>query len=209
MKKKLSVKEKEERKEIKRWKKQKNARKINKITFLATLPIVIIVSICVLISSLNPTYIHIYLDNTYNVKLVLNSSYEIIGIEVESEFIILESIDNLNIKEVLNLIIDTMVENNYLNQYDDMLLISVDNSNIKTQIENNINSYIDNKLDYTYIVQLITYDENLEKIANNNDLSLGKYIYINKLVEDSNNFYTISELKKLSIKDIYLKKSTH
>lgn len=203
-KKKLSATELEKIKEEKKRIKYLREKKKNKIIFFLTLPVFVVVSICYILMLLNPTYIHIYIDNIYNIELVLNSNYEIEEIYIENDFIVLDEIEELNVSELIVLMIDTMIDKNYLNYHDNMLLISVNDSYLKNYIDRLILSFEDEKSNYEYIIELISYEEDLEKIASNYELSLGKYLYIRQMIE-SNNEYTFASLKKLSIKDLYLK----
>ncbi len=153
------------------------------------------------------------IDVNPGIELQVNNKDEVKEITALNEDAkkIVESVDvkNDNIKTATDEIMQSMIDNKYISTEANSVLVTVDEASkeaerIKNEFTNSIESYLTSKdINPSIIGQLVTSSEELQKLATENNISLGKAEIINKLIA-VNPEYTFAELAKLNTLDLSL-----
>lgn len=159
-------------------------------------------------------------DVNPSIELNVNENEKVISVNAlneDGEKIL----DGMDLKKVeldvaVNAIIGSMLKNGYISEIENSILVSVKNNDIekankiKEDITNNINQILNaSSISGSVLSQTYNEDENTQKLAEENKISDGKALLINKIlssnIKDSKgNSYTFESLSKLSINELNL-----
>lgn len=161
------------------------------------------------------TFASVYMDVNPSVTLRINSKEkvrEVIAENSDAE-IILKDMDlkNTDIDVAVNAILGSMIRNGYLDEVHHMLLLSTqcDNTEMGDVIRERLSAQINESLtawfgNATVLDQQISGSEDLEKIAEEYHISLGKAALIAKAVSE-NSSLSFEELAHMSVSDLMKK----
>ena len=157
------------------------------------------------------SYSIVTIDVNPSIELKLNSSDRIVDYEVDDNLEIFISdmdLKNTDIIVALNAIIGSMVRNDYINDLSNSVLVSVQNVDVNKSLalENLLVKEIDDilkdsNIDGSVIGLTLSSSDNLNGVADANDISLGKAKLITALVQ-VNNLLNIKDLAKLTINEL-------
>ena len=108
----------------------------------------------------------------------------------------------------INALIGSMVKNGYIDELANSILISVEgnseeeNEKLRQEIVNELNSYLVNN-NFSIVSQTVSNESELENIANEYNISLGKAKLIKDIIAN-NNLLTYDQLANLSINELNL-----
>ena len=115
---------------------------------------------------------------------------------------------NQDIKVVVNMILDKMIENKYLVKGYDFMMLSSDNKRLEeskellNSLDDDIYDYLSKyDIDSIILKQFYDDDKSAKEIAKNYNMSLGKYKLIQRIIKLSPN-RDINKLKKYSVKKL-------
>ena len=164
------------------------------------------------------SYSIVTIDVNPSIELKLNSSDRIVDYEVDDNLEIFISdmdLKNTDIIVALNAIIGSMVRNDYINDLSNSVLVSVQNVDVNKSLalENLLVKEIDDilknsNIDGSVIGLTLSSSDNLNGVADANDISLGKAKLITALVQ-VNNLLNIKDLAKLTINELNLLLDTY
>lgn len=155
---------------------------------------------------------YIYLDVNPSIQITTNIRDEVINLLPVNENAadIIKDIEykGKELKTVTEEIIDSLVDKNYINKEDEIMLLSVYNKNLvksKTQA-NELNDTIHNKLDEINInpillTQSIDKSDNVDILAKEYGISVGKMTFIRNMII-LNSELKLEELVKLSLSEL-------
>ncbi|MBQ9072393.1 MAG: PepSY domain-containing protein [Bacilli bacterium] len=159
-------------------------------------------------------------DVNPSVELEVNKAEEVISVvplNKDGEKI-LEDMDfnRVDLDVAVNAIIGSMLKNGYITVDENSILVSVknDDTNKATKLKEEITKEVQeilsaNSIDGSILSQTYSDDEEVKKLAEENDLSEGKAKLINEILasdikDHSGNAYTFESLSKLSINELNL-----
>lgn len=108
---------------------------------------------------------------------------------------------------VMEKLIDSLKENNYLSNEDNTILINVDsnNSQLSDLVKNETNKILESKqIQVDIIMQQIEVTDELKKIASDNNITISKAYYINEQIKDNEDL-SFEDFTNLSIEEIKAK----
>ncbi|EDS71426.1 hypothetical protein NE604_06990 [Anaerofustis stercorihominis] len=151
-------------------------------------------------------------DVNPSMEIVTNKKDKVIDIEVYNDDAkkIISSLDykNQDIKVVVNMILDKMIENKYLVKGYDFMMLSSDNKRLEeskellNSLDDDIYDYLSKyDIDSIILKQFYDDDKSAKEIAKNYNMSLGKYKLIQRIIKLSPN-RDINKLKKYSVKKL-------
>ncbi len=108
---------------------------------------------------------------------------------------------------VMEELIDSLKENNYLSNDNNTILINVDSKNnqLSDLVKNETNKILNNKqIQAELIMQQVEITEELKKIATDNNITISKAYYISEQIKDNEDL-NIKDFTNLSIEDIKTK----
>ena len=151
-------------------------------------------------------------DVNPSMEIVTNKKNKVIDIEVYNDDAkkIISSLDykNQDIKVVVNMILDKMIENKYLVKGYDFMMLSSDNKRLEeskellNSLDDDIYDYLSKyDIDSIILKQFYDDDKSAKEIAKNYNMSLGKYKLIQRIIKLSPN-RDINKLKKYSVKKL-------
>lgn len=157
-------------------------------------------------------------DVNPSIKLEVNKKDKIISAEALNNDgnIILDKMDlkNTDIHIAINAIIGSMLKNGYISELQNSVLVSVSNKDeikgytLEKQITEDISEMLKNSnIEISILSQTLNNDTELEKLADENNISIGKVKLIKEIIS-INNTLTIEELSKISINDLNLIKES-
>lgn len=157
-------------------------------------------------------YNSIDIDVNPSLEIVTNKKDKVIDIEVYNDDAkkIISSLDykNQDIKVVVNMILDKMIENKYLVKGYDFMMLSSDNKRLEeskellNSLDDDIYDYLSKyDIDSIILKQFYDDDKSAKEIAKNYNMSLGKYKLIQRIIKLSPN-RDINKLKKYSVKKL-------
>ncbi len=161
----------------------------------------------------NQTIATVTLDVNPGIEMKINGKNEVKEITALNEDAkkIVETVDvkNDNIKTATDEIMQSMIDNNYISKEANAVLLTVDEASkeaekIKEEFTKNIETYLNSKDIVPAIIgQIVTSSEELQKLAETNNISIGKAEIINSLLA-LNPEYTFEALAKLNTADLNL-----
>lgn len=151
-------------------------------------------------------------DVNPSMEIVTNKKDKVIDIEVYNDDAkkIISSLDykNQDIKVVVNMILDKMIENKYLVKGYDFMMLSSDNKRLEeskellNSLDDDIYDYLSKyDIDSIILKQFYDDDKSAKEIATNYNMSLGKYKLIQRIIKLRPN-RDINKLKKYSVKKL-------
>lgn len=195
--------------DIKTIKNKKN-KIINFRMISAAAAVFIVVVTVFLYKSYNSVGAVIDIDVNPSIEIKINKSEKVLSVNILNNEAV-DAIDSSKLKnktlnEVVEIIIDTMTEKGYISNNKNSLLLSVDNKKSKTDLGSRLETFIESKLsdknlEGAIISQSLTEDLRLKKLADENNISVGKAKIIDYLIKQDS-LLVFSEVAKLSINDI-------
>ena len=161
---------------------------------------------------------YVYLDVNPSIELQINSEDEIVSCIAGNEDaeVILKglSLNEVDMDTALTAIVGSMYLNGYLSLESNSILVSVSSKSdekkeaLLTDITNQINEVFEKTdMQCSIVAQGLSVDEELQKRAEQNNVSVGKMYFVDKMLE-SDTQRDEKELSKMSIKELNLMYST-
>lgn len=178
-----------------------------------------VVIFAIILTTLNSSYSIVMLDVNPSIELRVNDKNRIVDYTYKNEDA-KNILDGMDLKDTdiivgLTAIIGSMVRNGYIDELANSVLVSVKNEDVKkvAELEDLLVSEINNILTSANIQGSIigitlSDEDNLDNVADINDISVGKAKLITELVQ-ANNLLSVSELAKLSINELNLLLDTY
>ena len=152
-------------------------------------------------------------DVNPSIELTINQKEKIIGakaVNPEGEAILADmKLEGLDIQTASNAIIGSMLMNGYLTDRSNSILVSVaagdetKGQEIEERLSRHINDFMDDKVLAAAILgQNVRSDEELERFAGDNGISLGKAWLIRRLLDTGNSKMTEDSLLSLSTQEL-------
>ncbi len=161
------------------------------------------------------TFASVYIDVNPSITFRINSRekvMEVIAENTDAEKILQDmDLKNTDIDVAVNAVLGSLIRNGYLDEAHHILLLSMecDNREKGTVIRERLSSQINESLmtwfgKATVLDQEVSSDDDLEELAKENDISVGKAAIIARAVRE-NSALDPEELARLSMKDLMVK----
>ena len=158
------------------------------------------------------TFASVYMDVNPSITFRINSREKVKEVTAENgdAEIILQDMNlrNMDIDDAVSIMLDSLIRNGYLDETHHMLLLSMECDNrekgnlIRERLSAKINESLMTQFGKaTVLDQDVESDDDLEEIAKENEISIGKAAIIARAVKE-NSALNAEELAKLSMKDL-------
>ncbi len=158
------------------------------------------------------TFASVYMDVNPSITFRINSREKVKEVTAENADaeIILQDMNlrNMDIDDAVGVMLDSLIRNGYLDEAHHMLLLSMECDNrekgnlIRERLSAKINESLMTQFGKaTVLDQDVDSDDDLEEIAKENEISIGKAAIIARAVKE-NSALNAEELAKLSMKDL-------
>lgn len=150
----------------------------------------------------------IVLDVNPSIEISLDDSGKVIDVEGKNEDAILvigeASFDGLTLEETLDVLVKALIDNGYLNDNANSILVTVDNEDMTSTVLDMMNKILTEKdFSGSVLCQNLKDDPKLKELAQKYSISIGRAQLISEIVamDDS---YKIEELAKLNVHQLNL-----
>ncbi len=190
--------------------KEKNKKNIFKYSMMSGLAVAGVAAVFVVLGAQNNVVTTVTLDVNPGVEFGLNSSGEVVDITATNSDAtkIVENVDVVGdtASTAANEILGEMINNNYITESQNSVLVSTSGENaetIRNDLTSDVETYLtEQNIKPNVIGQTTNVTNELENNAEKYNLSTGKLELINKIIEGNSKF-TVEELSKLSISELY------
>ena len=156
----------------------------------------------------------IILDVNPSIEMSINAKEKVVDVTAQNEdaVAILDGMDlkGTDLNVAVNALLGSLVKHGYIDDLANSILVTVENSNtnkgaqLQTQIVEEINRILsDQSIQGAVLSQNISKNKQLQELANQYQISLGKAALIQTLTQ-ANPLYSIEEMAKLSINELNL-----
>lgn len=176
---------------------------MKKLWIMCGLLLIIILGGIIYYININKVVTTITIDINPSMQLYLNDNEKVIkvvSINDESKKKLDIDIKGKKIGESISIITNSLIDNGYLNNQDNTILVSIDGKELKSKIDTIINEELQNKqIECDVIIQDINH--NMKTEAKKYGISEGKANYIENFIEN-NPEYNFKDLSSYTINEI-------
>ncbi len=162
----------------------------------------------------NKVFARINFDVNPSVEIMINNHKKVTGVNAKNEDgkAIINDMDlkGSSLDVATNALIGSMLRLGYIDELKNSILLTVEgkdktaSDNLLVELKSEVNELISAyKVDGSVITQTVVTDNELEQLAEKNNISVGKAKLINEII-NSNNLYKFEELAQLSINELNL-----
>lgn len=152
------------------------------------------------------------LDINPSLEVLVNEKNEVVKVipknDDAKELLVNVKVKGYTYDVAVDVILNKVIEDGYINETKNTVLVTViDNDlgrseEVKVKVENTINQKIVNDVSVVVISQIGGSNQDAESLANANHTTVGKVLYVNKIMEENNNQLAFNDLIKLSIGEL-------